>query len=317
MSKELKTGIAAILIIAIFIWGYNFLKGQNLLDSGTRVFKVEYPKIGGLSKSSPVTINGFKVGKVDKIEFDITDKKRGNLIVTFIVENDFQFSKKSIVKIYSPNPLSNSSLAIVPSYEGDWAVSGDTLEGEIEESLFTSIGERLNPLQNKIEAVIVEADSLFANINKILNKKTVNSINSSVTDLAATIANIKETVKSVNSMVVDNQDNLKVTLEKTKNITENINKVTDSLTAVDFKKIIVKAENAVDNFNDLSTKLNSGDGTIAKLINDKKMYNNLEAATKELEELLRDIKLNPKRYVHFSIFGKNSDPFEAAEDKKE
>lgn len=317
MSKELKTGIVAIVIIAIFIWGYNFLKGQNLLDSGTRVFKVEYSKIGGLSKSSPVTINGFKVGNVDKIEFDKTEEKRGNLIVTFIVENDFEFSKKSIVKIYSPNPLSNSSLAIIPSYEGDWAVSGDTLQGEIEESLFTSIGERLNPLQQKIETVIVEADTLFANINKILNDKTVNNINNSVTDLAATIANIRETVKSVNSMVVDNQDNLKVTLENTKNITENINKVSDSLTTVDFNKIIAKAENAVDNFNDLSKKLNSGDGTISKLINDKKMYNNLEAATKELEELLRDIKLNPKRYVHFSIFGKSSGPYEAEEDKKE
>ena len=317
MSKELKTGIVAIVIIAIFIWGYNFLKGQNLLDSGTRVFKVEYSKIGGLSKSSPVTINGFKVGNVDKIEFDKTEEKRGNLIVTFIVENDFEFSKKSIVKIYSPNPLSNSSLAIIPSYEGDLAVSGDTLEGEIEESLFTSIGERLNPLQNKIETVIVEADTLFANINKILNDKTVNNINNSVTDLAATIANIRETVKSVNSMVVDNQDNLKATLENTKNITENINKVSDSLTTVDFNKIIAKAESAVDNFNELSKKLNSGDGTISKLINDKKMYNNLEAATKELEELLRDIKLNPKRYVHFSIFGKNPGPYEAEEDKKE
>lgn len=317
MSKELKTGIVAIIIIVIFIWGYNFLKGQNLLDSGTRTFKVEYAKIGGLSKSSPVTINGFKVGNVDKIEFDTTPEKRGHLIVTFIVENEFEFSKKSIVKIYSPNPLSGSNLAIVPSYEGDMAVSGDQLQGEIEESLFTSIGERLNPLQQKIETVIVEADTLFANINKILNDKTVNNINNSVTDLAATIANIRETVKSVNSMVVDNQDNLKVTLENTKNITENIYKVTDSLTTVDFNKIISKAENAVNNFNDLSKKLNSGDGTISKLINDKKMYNNLEAATKELEELLRDIKLNPKRYVHFSIFGKNPGPYEAEEDNKE
>ncbi|MEZ7855760.1 MAG: MlaD family protein, partial [Polaribacter sp.] len=151
MSKELKTGIIAVIIIGISIWGFNFLKGQNLLDPGSRTFKVEYARIGGLSKSSTVTINGLKVGKVDNIEFDTSVEKRGHLLVTFIIDNDFEFSKRSIVKIYSPNPLSGSNLAIIPNYEGDMAMSGDLLQGEMEESLFTSIGERLNPLQQKIE----------------------------------------------------------------------------------------------------------------------------------------------------------------------
>ncbi|MFD2529033.1 MlaD family protein [Polaribacter marinaquae] len=310
MSKELKTGIIALIIIVIFVWGFNFLKGQNILDPGSRVFKVEYAKIGGLSRSSAVTINGLKVGKVDKIEFDTSVEKRGHLIVTFIVDNDFQFSKKSIVKIYSPNPLSGSNLAIVPNYEGEMAVPGDILEGEMEESLFTSIGERLNPLQQKIERVIVRADTLFSGVNKILNDKTINGINSSVSNLSGTIQDIRSTIQAVNAMVVDNQENLKVTFENTKNITENFSKVSDSLNTVDFNKIIRKAEEAVSNFNAMSKKINSGDGTIGKLINDKRMYDNLEAATKELEELLRDIKLNPKRYIHFSIFGKSPEPYD-------
>ncbi|TXD46564.1 MlaD family protein [Polaribacter sp. IC073] len=309
MSKELKTGIIAVIIIVIAIWGFNFLKGQNLLDPGSRTFKVEYGKIGGLTKSSAVTINGLKVGKVDRIEFNRSEEKRGHLIVTFIVDNDFEFSKKSIVRIYSPNPLSGSSLAVIPSYEGEMAVSGDLLEGEMEESLFTSIGERLNPLQQKIESVIVRADTLFSGVNKILNDETIDGINSSVSNLAGTILDIRKTIQAVNSMVVDNQENLKITLENTKNITANFSKVSDSLNAVDFNKIISKAEEAVSNFNEMSKKINSGDGTIGKLINDKKMYDNLEAATRELEELLRDIKLNPKRYIHFSIFGKSPEPY--------
>ncbi|MFQ3181991.1 MAG: phospholipid/cholesterol/gamma-HCH transport system substrate-binding protein [Polaribacter sp.] len=315
MSKELKTGIIAVIIIVISIWGFNFLKGQNILDGGSRVFKVEYVEIGGLTNSSTVTINGLKVGKVENIEFDTSKEKRGQLIVTFIVNNNFEFSKKSVVKIYSPSPLSGSNLAVIPSYNGEIAVSGDFLEGEIEESLFNSIGERLNPLQKKIERVIVRADTLFSGVNEILNDKTINGINTSVSNLSGAIADIRKTIQSVNLMVVESQENLKLTLENTKNITENFSKVSDSLTTIDLKKIINKAEEAVSNFNEMSKKINAGEGTVGKLINDKRMYENLEAATRELEELLRDIKLNPKRYIHFSIFGKSPEPY-GAEIKK-
>jgi len=309
MSKELKTGIIAVIIIGISIWGFNFLKGQNLLDPGSRTFKVEYARIGGLSKSSTVTINGLKVGKVDNIEFDTSLEKRGHLLVTFIIDNDFEFSKRSIVKIYSPNPLSGSNLAIIPNYEGDIAMSGDLLQGEMEESLFTSIGERLNPLQQKIESVIVRTDSLFGGLNKVLNDNTISGINTSIANLSATIVDIRKTIEAVNSMVSDNQENLKITIENTRNITANFSKVSENINAVDFKKIIDKADEAVGNFNEMSKKINAGEGTLGQLLNDKRMYDNLEAATGELEQLLRDIKLNPKRYIHFSVFGKRQQPY--------
>jgi phospholipid/cholesterol/gamma-HCH transport system substrate-binding protein len=309
MSKELKTGIIAVIIIGISIWGFNFLKGQNLLDPGSRTFKVEYARIGGLSESSTVTINGLKVGKVDNIEFDTSLEKRGHLLVTFIIDNDFEFSKRSIVKIYSPNPLSGSNLAIIPNYEGDIAMSGDLLQGEMEESLFTSIGERLNPLQQKIESVIVRTDSLFGGLNKVLNDNTISGINTSIANLSATIVDIRKTIEAVNSMVSDNQENLKITIENTRNITANFSKVSENINAVDFKKIIDKADEAVGNFNEMSKKINAGEGTLGQLLNDKRMYDNLEAATGELEQLLRDIKLNPKRYIHFSVFGKRQQPY--------
>lgn len=309
MSKELKTGIIAVIIIGISIWGFNFLKGQNLLDPGSRTFKVEYARIGGLSESSTVTINGLKVGKVDNIEFDTSLEKRGHLLVTFIIDNDFEFSKRSIVKIYSPNPLSGSNLAIIPNYEGDMAMSGDLLQGEMEESLFTSIGERLNPLQQKIESVIVRTDSLFGGLNKVLNDNTISGINTSIANLSATIVDIRKTIEAVNSMVSDNQENLKITIENTRNITANFSKISENINAVDFKKIINKADEAVGNFNEMSKKINAGEGTLGQLLNDKRMYDNLEAATGELEQLLRDIKLNPKRYIHFSVFGKRQQPY--------
>lgn len=315
MSKEFKTGIIVVVTIAAFIWGYNFLKGHDVFSGKAREFQVEYSKIGGLSKASVVTINGLKVGQVKDITIDNRPETRGHLIVTFSVETDFEFSKNSIVRIYSPNPLSGSNLAIIPDYEGETAEDGDILEGEMEESLFTSIGERLDPLQTKIESVIIKADTLFSGINEILNEETVDNLNGSISNLAAIIKDLRSTVQNVNNLVVDNEANLKATLENTKNITGNINKISDSLSTVNINEIIAKAEEAVNNFNELSKKINSNDGTIGKFINDDKMYNNLESATKELEELLRDLKINPKRYVHFSLFGKKPKPFEPSVEK--
>ncbi|MGK0414114.1 MAG: phospholipid/cholesterol/gamma-HCH transport system substrate-binding protein [Polaribacter sp.] len=313
MSKELKTGIIVIIVIVAFVWGFNFLKGHDLLDGEARYFKVEYSKIGGLNKASSVTLNGLKVGKVNEITFNETPEKRGELIVRFSVENDFEFSKKSVVKIYSPNPISGSSLAIIPNYEGEMAVSGDTLEGEMEENLFTAIGERLDPLQEKLEKIMVSADTLFNGVNRILNQNTINNVNNSAEDIAIILHDFKKTIKSVNILVLENQENLKATFDNTKNITDNFSKVSDSLASININQILAKADSAVDNFNQLSMKLNSGEGSIGKLINDEKLYDNIEAATKELEELLRDLKLNPKRYVHFSLFGKKQKTFTASE----
>lgn len=315
MSKELKIGVIALFIIVAFIWGFNFLKGHDLLSGSSRTFKVEYTKIGALNRASIVTLNGLKVGQVETIKFNRTPEKRGQLIVTFRVENNFEFSKKSVVKIYSPNPISGSNLAIIPNYDGPMAENGDTLEGEIEESLFTSIGERLDPLQTKIEKVIVRADTLFSGINALLNEKTITSVNGSISNIGEIIFDLKQTIKAINLMVLDNQDNLKSTLENTKQITANISKVSDSLTTVNINDIVKKAEAAVDNFNELSIKLNSNQGSIGKLIHDEQLYNNMEAATKELEQLLRDLKLNPKRYVHFSLFGKKPKPFIPEEER--
>ena len=167
MSKELKTGLIVVVAIAAFIWGFNFLKGHDVFGGKAREFRVEYSKIGGLSLASIVTINGLKVGQVKEIKIDSRPETRGHLIVTFSVENDFEFSKNSVVRIYSPSPIGGSNLAIIPDYDGETAQSGDLLPGDIEESLFTSIGERLDPLQTKIESVIVKADTLFAGINNI------------------------------------------------------------------------------------------------------------------------------------------------------
>ena len=315
MSKELKTGIVLIIIIVGFIWGFNFLKGQDFFKPNKRFYNVEYTNVGGLTEASLVTINGLKVGKVEDIDFNDKIEKRGHLVVRYSLENDFEFSQNSVVKIYSPNPLSGSNLAIIPNFTGEPAVSGDFLKGEIESSLFTSIGEKLDPIQAKLENVIVSADTLFKRINSVLDKRTSESIKRSVKGLEFTIVDIRKTLSSVNSMIDSSSVSFKETLVNTKNITENLLKVTDTLANSNIGEIIRKAEISLTSVNSLLKGMDEGKGTLGKLINDDAMYNNLTNVSKELEYLLREIKLNPKRFVHFSLFGKRAKSFNEENNK--
>ncbi|MGJ8744702.1 MlaD family protein [Polaribacter sp.] len=316
MSKQLKIGIAAVSIIVLFIWGFNFLKGQNMFDRNSRYFKVEYNNIAGLSKSSLVTINGLKVGKIDEIEFDKSIENRGQLIVRFSLDNDFQFSKKSVVKIYSPSPLGGSNLAIIPNYEGEMAVSGDTLEGKLESSLFTSLGERLDPIQTKLEHVMVSADSLFKSVNELLDKETKMSLKRSMRNLEFTISDVRKLMKSSRNMIDSSTAELKGTLRNTKKITENFAKVSDTLVQANIGGIMRNAEQALSSVNSLLEGVKTGKGSLGKLMTDDAVYTNLDNATKELEELLRELKLHPKRFVHFSLFGRKAKEYKPEETKE-
>jgi phospholipid/cholesterol/gamma-HCH transport system substrate-binding protein len=315
MSKELKTGVVLIVIIVAFIWGFNFLKGQDIFQPNSRFYQVEYPNIAGLTESSLVTLNGLKVGKVDDIDFNESPEKMGQLIVKFSMNNDFKFSKNSIVKIYSPNPLSGSNLAIIPSYEGANAVSGDFLKGEIESSLFTSIGERLDPIQAKLEKVLVGADTLFQRINHVLDQKTSESLRRSVHELELTMVDFRTTLGSVNSLMDGSAKDFKESVKNTKKITANLSKVTDTIANSNIGEIMRKAEITLSSVNSLLEGMDQGKGTFGKLVNDETLYNNLATMSKELEELLQEMKLNPKRFVHFSLFGKRAKPFNEENNK--
>lgn len=310
MSKELKIGIIVTIIIVGFFWAFSFMKGQDLFQPSNRYYKVEYENVGGLTESSLVTINGFKVGKVDDIDFNDDPKKRGQLIVKFSIDNDFQFSKSSIVKIYSPNPISGSNLAIIPNYKGEMAVSGDFLVGEIESSLFTSIGEKLDPIQDKLERVLVSADTLFQRVNHVLDQKTTTSIQKSVKNIELTIADFRETLGSVNSLLDSSTVDLKLSIKNTKKITDNLAQVSDTLANINISEIVKNTEGILISVNSLLEGIDSGKGTLGKLVNDDAMYNNLSNVSKELEELLREMKINPKRFVHFSLFGKRAKPYD-------
>jgi len=310
-SKEVKTALLAIIAVILLIFGYSFLKGKNLLES-SKTFYAVYADVEGLSVSSPVTINGLKVGSVTEIDFLNTS---GLLLVTFTIDKEFPFSKNSIAQLYGGGLIGGKSVAILPEYEpGAIAESGDTLPSNIEEGLLELVNNRLTPLQEKVEQAVESADSLINSLNKVLNPDTRHNIKTSFEDLSITIASLKSSAQTINGVLDENSGKLDRTFTNLDEMSANLNSFSDTLATVNLNDIIRDMEKVVADLESTTDKINNGDGTLGKMMNDPSIYNNLDRATKQLEELLQDIKLNPKRYVHFSVFGKRPGPYNPPQD---
>ncbi|MEH6658530.1 MlaD family protein [Leeuwenhoekiella marinoflava] len=311
ISKEVKTGLLAVVAIALLVFGYSFLKGNNLL-SNDRTYYAIYDNVEGLSPGSNVTINGLIVGKVLSIDF--ADNK-GDLLVTFNVQNDFQFSKSSKAQIYGGGLIGGKNLSIEPDYQsGETAKSGDTLEGTIDEGIFELVNERLTPLQAKVESVINSTDSVLTGVSDVLDQSTRKNLRETIAHINETATNFKQASYSLNKLLADNDQKLSRTFTNLDEMSANFNKVSDSLSKVDVNALVTRMESVLADFESISSKIERGEGTLGQFINDDQMYNNLERATKQMEELMQDIKLNPKRYVHFSVFGKKPGPYEEPQD---
>ena len=205
ITKEIKTGMLALFAILLLIYGYSFLKGSDLF-SNERTFYVSYDNVAGLTVSAPVTINGYVVGQVNKIEFE---NDLGGLLVTFSVNKDFNFSKNSIVRIYSTSVIGGNALAIIPEIDKDSiALDGDILNGEIEKGILESLTSGLKPLENRMYITLSGLDSLLSSFNSVLNKDTKNNLKAAISSLTKTMYSFEDTASDLNSLLKENKPKL-------------------------------------------------------------------------------------------------------------
>ena len=313
-SKEIKVGLLTVAAIALFIFGYSFLNGRNLLKAD-RSFYAVYNNVEGLTKSAPVTINGLIVGNIDDIDFL---DSRGRLVVKFHVDEKFNFSKESTATVYSTGLIGGKALAIIPNFESDGRLArpGDTLPSTTDSGIEGQILDEFLPLKDKIENMVVSADSVLNAVNKTLNPNTRKAIVQSLEELNKTLVQVQGLSSNANKFLVNNDQELSSTIKNLNKTTANFAKISDTLAQVQIASVVKDLEVTVGKFNSLLDDVAEGEGTLGKLMTDDRLYTNLERATRQAEMLLQDIKLNPTRYINISVFGKKNREYEEPDDRK-
>lgn len=317
ISKELKIGVVVTASIGFFIWGINFLKGRDLFSHKYELYAV-YPKIDGLIEANPLLINGFKIGQINKISL-IQDKKgQYGVLVKFLITEDVQIPKKSIAKAISSDLLGSKAVEIIYSKETEFVKSGDTLIAETEEGLKTSVSKQLAPLQQKIEGLLSSVDSVMTVVQVVLNDKTRDNLHKSFESIKKAIQSLEQTAYKLDDLMASEKNKISSILTKfnslagmlEKNtgkidhIIGNFSNLTDSLSKSELKSAISEADKTLSELNKLMTQINAGQGTFGKLIKNDSLYNNLNQSTEDLDKLLNDLRINPERYIHFSVFGR-------------
>ncbi|HEU0136713.1 MAG TPA: MlaD family protein [Flavobacterium sp.] len=308
ITKEIKTAILVIASILLFIWGYSFLKGTDLLNS-YKTFYVTFDNVEGLATSAPVTINGLTVGKIQSIKLQ---NSTGKLLVELQVKTDFPISKTSTVNMYEPGIIGGKQLQIIPNLQDQtMAESGDTLRSAVVPGMIALLGQQLSPLQVKVESMLASADSVLINLNKVLDDQNRANLKKTIADLSETMEQFKGASRNLNVILAENKSKINNVMTNFDHASKNISQVSDSLAQARIGETMLKLNNTMTNVDKMIQDVEKGNGTLGKLMKDDKLYMNLNKSSQDLQLLLEDVRLNPTRYINISVFGKKNKPYVA------
>lgn len=312
INNETKVGVLAAVAIAILILGYNFLKGNDVFSSENQFYAV-YDRVDGLVVSNPVLVNGFQIGRVSRL----TLQPSGQIVAEFKISDEYEIPRNTVANLESTSLLGGKAIVFNLGNSRQFAEDGDTLKAHIP----MGIMEQVEPVQEKAEMIISRMDSILTSLNAVISPDFQRNFNRSFASIANTMETLEGTTRKVDHLVgaqssritaiLGNLEsisaNFKSNNEKITSIMNNIDKVTDEVARANFAQTIQKADKAISDLQASINKINSGQGSLGQLINDQKLYDNLNNAALNLDKLMIDLKANPKRYVSFSVFGGKKD----------
>ena len=300
LSYEIKTALLVLSGIFLFIVMINYLKSNDIFVSD-RSFYAIYDDVEGVSTGTPVTISGFNVGSVQDIRFYGNNSE---LLLKFRVENDFEFSTNSIAQIYETGLIGGKALAIIPLEGKNLAVSGDTLQSDIAPGLTELVNDKLSPLQEKIESMIVSADSLLIAVNSVFDTSTKENLTSSIENFSLTIESAKQSIDVLEKVIGGNENSLNSIIDNMDESLKNFSELSENFDELDL--VIENLSKSSANINSITSEIKSGDGLVNKVVYDEGFVKSLDEISSNINLLLEDLRMNPKRYVHFSLFGKKN-----------
>lgn len=316
IKREYTIGALVIAGILLLIFGLNYLKGLDLL-ARRNVFHVVYKDVSGITSASPVYHNGYKVGQVIGIEMLADGTNR--IAVTFQMnERRLRLTDDTQVQIFSADLLGARALKVIPGSSTVLAVAGDTLMGHSELTLTDAVGQEIDPLKRKLEAILANADSLLTAMQRVLSDSTVGDIDASFSSIRMTLDNLNSTSRRLDALIATEGATIHAVLENMRRVTDNLDSYHASLSST-FANLDTLSGDLASNrtrqmladlaetsakLKGIMSGLEQGEGSLGALLKNDTLYANLQDASKELDLLLEDLRLNPNRYVQLSLFGK-------------
>ena len=316
ITNETKVGALSAIAITLLILGFNFLKGKSIFKSGIFLY-AKYADTKGLMISNPVVINGLQIGSVYELEEQ--DKNIDTIIVAIKLNRELNIPVNSIATV-SNNPLTSSSITIELGTSKDFLKHDDTLLTSNTPGMLSNLSQRITPLVDRVTLTVQSLDSVLKNINTVFDPYTKNNMQEVVANANKTMAYLVTSAASLNTLLnnqtgvlsksLNNVNSFTQTLarnnDKVDHMMANIETATTNFSKADIDGTINQLRGTVERLNAAVEKIDSKDGSLGLLLNDKQVYKNLENTTRSLNILMDDIRINPKRYVSISVFGGKS-----------
>ena len=316
--KYIIFGVFAIVVLAGSYWGYNYIKGADLFEK-RNTYYVYYDRVDGLGVASPVYINGYKIGQVTQV--DLLIERGGILLVTFDTDSKFQIPDSTVAEIFSTDLMGTKGIQLILGKKKTYHESGDTIIGTIEQSLKDQVSMQMLPIKNQAEDLMKEIQNAITIITYIFNEETRENLEKSFASIQTTLAYLESSAITLDTLLSTESSRLSrifANIDKiTTNLRDNNDKITriltnvanfsDTLLAMNITQTISNANKAIADVAAITDKINRGEGTLGMLANNDTLYYNLENASLELDRLLRDVRMNPGKYVNFSLlhFGRS------------